>query len=402
MRSWTGRELVVAPYGRPLRLEHVALFLGEKISAEKFVESRRLHAERQNKHHGIRQTRDAGGASKFDMPCIVNCVEKLHCITLKGSMVSTLLAYHSQSWKELDHYLPLTFQIIPRKPRDDERRMLLKTLQKRSNIGTLWIAKSSSGCHGEGVEIFCNKGNGAMNMLNYIDGQKDPYMWVVQSYIDHPLLYHRRKFDVRFWVLLCADRYEIYVYKRLVMRMCSIEYSPKSATTTTAVGRLAHITNHCVQAQSSFFEAFEKGNELWRQHLDAVIRYEGKKILEKGIMHDGANPHLEPSLANTILPQVYHIAVETLLAARKVIPAGRSPYMTPCFQLFGYDFLIDERLRAWLLEINGAPGVADRLLPALVQDTIEIVLTPFFPNTTKSAIQRSGTTRPNEYVRVYP
>ncbi|RNF10972.1 tubulin---tyrosine ligase [Trypanosoma rangeli] len=402
MRSWTGKELVVAPYGTPLRLEHVALFLSEKIPAEKFIESRRLLAERDNKHHGIRHTRDVGGAINVDMPCVVNYVEKLRCITLKGSMVSTLLAYHSQSWKELGHYLPLAFQIIPRKPWYDERKMLLKTLQRKSNSGTLWIAKSSSGCHGEGVEIFCNKGNGAIKMLNYIDSQKEPYLWVVQWYIDNPLLYHRRKFDIRFWVLLCADRYEIYVYKRLVMRMSSIEYSPKSATTTTAVGRLAHITNHCVQAQSSFFEAFEEGNELWRQHLDAVVRHEGKKLLEKGIMHDGANPHLEPSLENTILPQIYHIAVETLLAARKSIPTGRSPYMTPCFQLFGYDFLIDERLRAWLLEINGAPGVADRLLPVLVEDTIEIALTPFFPNTTKSAIRRSRTTYPNEYVRVYP
>ncbi|RNF06673.1 tubulin---tyrosine ligase [Trypanosoma conorhini] len=401
-RSCTGSELVVASHGRPLRLEHVTLLLGEKIPAEKFVASRRLLTERDDKHRGGRRARDVDGPRNVDVLCVVNCVEKLRCITLKGSMVSTLLAYHSESWEELGDYLPVTFQVIPRKPRLDERRMLLATLRKRSRRDALWIAKSSSGCHGDGVEIFRNDEKSVIKMLNYIDGQKESHMWVVQCYIDRPLLYHRRKFDLRFWVLLCADRYEIYVYKQLVMRMSSVEYSPQSATSRTAVGRLAHITNHCVQAQGKVFEAFEEGNELWGQHLDAVVRYKGKRLLKKGIMHDGANPHLEPSLVSTILPQIYHIAVETLLAARRSIPTGRSPYMTPCFQLFGYDFLLDEWLRAWLLEINGAPGVADRLLPALVADTIEIALTPFFPNTTKAAIQRSGITQGNGYVKVYP
>ncbi|KEG10590.1 tubulin---tyrosine ligase [Trypanosoma grayi] len=394
-------ELLVASTGHPLRLENVALVLGEKVPAERFVTSRRFQLNKLAKHRLI-NINSLVSSDQNDETLVVNCVEGLRCITLKGSMVSTLLAYYSQSWEELGVYLPMTFRLTPRKPKSDERGLLLRVLRHKYNLGTLWIAKSSSGCHGENVEIFRNDATGVKRMLNYVDEQKDSYMWVVQMYIDRPLLYHRRKFDIRCWILLCAGRYEIYVHEQLVMRMSSVEYSTESATTRTVEGRLAHITNHCVQVEGEGFSAFEEGNELWREHLDSVVRYKGKRMRSKGIQHEGANPELEPSLKNTVLPQIYHIVVETLLAARGSIPNGRSPPSTPCFQIFGYDFLIDEMLRVWLLEINGAPGAADRLLPALVADTIEIALTPFFPDTTKAAIHRKGITKSNGYVKVHP
>jgi len=29
-----------------------------------------------------------------------------------------------------------------------------------------------------------------------------------------------------------------------------------------------------------------------------------------------------------------------------------------CFQLFGFDFLIDDTMKVWLVEVNGAPACA--------------------------------------------
>ena len=49
------------------------------------------------------------------------------------------------------------------------------------------------------------------------------------------------------------------------------------------------------------------------------------------------------------------------------------------FQLLGYDFLVDADARVWLLEINSAPGVAEKLVPAMTQDIISIVIDPAFP-----------------------
>ena len=56
-----------------------------------------------------------------------------------------------------------------------------------------------------------------------------------------------------------------------------------------------------------------------------------------------------------------------------------------CFEFLGYDFLIDEDFRLWVIEVNtnpyfGVPNVfiAD-LLPKMMDDLIELVVDPTYP-----------------------
>jgi D-alanine-D-alanine ligase-like ATP-grasp enzyme len=53
-----------------------------------------------------------------------------------------------------------------------------------------------------------------------------------------------------------------------------------------------------------------------------------------------------------------------------------------CFELFGFDFLLDEDFRLWLLEINTNPflGTPNKdmviLVPKMVEDMIKIAVDP--------------------------
>ena len=53
--------------------------------------------------------------------------------------------------------------------------------------------------------------------------------------------------------------------------------------------------------------------------------------------------------------------------------------------MFGYDFLIDEDFRVWLIEVNTNPyfGIANEyiadLLPKMIDDMTKIVIDPIFP-----------------------
>lgn len=50
---------------------------------------------------------------------------------------------------------------------------------------------------------------------------------IVQKYLERPLLYRKRKFDIRVWALL-NDRSEIYFYREGYLRTSSDEYTTES------------------------------------------------------------------------------------------------------------------------------------------------------------------------------
>ena len=53
-----------------------------------------------------------------------------------------------------------------------------------------------------------------------------------------------------------------------------------------------------------------------------------------------------------------------------------------CFELFGFDFLLDEDFRVWLIEVNYNPFLGTpndymkQLVPKMIEDMLKIVLDP--------------------------
>lgn len=55
------------------------------------------------------------------------------------------------------------------------------------------------------------------------------------------------------------------------------------------------------------------------------------------------------------------------------------------FELFGYDFMVDENQKVWLIEVNTNPclelssALLARIIPALVENVVKIAIDPVFP-----------------------
>ena len=69
------------------------------------------------------------------------------------------------------------------------------------------------------------------------------------------------------------------------------------------------------------------------------------------------------------------------------MPSYISPFLNlriPCFELLGYDFMIDEDFRVWMIEVNENPYLGipndfiNQLLPKMLDDMVELVTINFY------------------------
>ncbi|KAK2922142.1 hypothetical protein Q8A73_001627 [Channa argus] len=237
-------------------------------------------------------------------------------------------------------------------PKTDEREVFMASYhaKKDSGEGTVWIAKSSAGAKGAGIMI----SHDANQLLEYIDNQGQVH--VIQKYLEKPLLLEpgHRKFDIRSWVLV-DHQYNIYLYQEGVLRTSSEPYNSSDLQDMTS-----HLTNHCIQKEhSQNYGRYEEGNEMFFDEFRMYL----------------LNVH-NVTLETTILPQIKQIIKSCLTCTEPAISTKHLSYQS--FQLFGFDFMVDENFKVWLIEINGAPACAQKLYPELCQGIVDVAISSVF------------------------
>lgn len=132
--------------------------------------------------------------------------------------------------------------------------------------------------------------------------------WIVQKYLERPMLVAGRKFDIRCFVLLVATRkgkqLRGYLYKVVHMRAhpnsTSIDHampvplphqdgyirtSSKKFTLGSIQDRLIHLTNDAVQKHSAGYGKFEAGNKMsyiqFGDYLESKRAGDGKRVFSE-------------------------------------------------------------------------------------------------------------------------
>ena len=182
--------------------------------------------------------------------------------------------------------------------------------------------------------------------------------WVIQKYVERPLLCSGgRKFDIRAWVLLTAD-YRIGLYREGVLRTTAVPYSLDNLD-----DQFAHLSNHCIATQHPDYGKVEATNEMWFRDFDDYL-----------VATYGA----EKSFYKAIYPQIRDIVRHSLLAVREQLE--NSPTASfEAFHLFGYDVMVTEDFRATLIEINSSPAVAADLMPGMTRAIVHETVDNLFP-----------------------
>ena len=89
----------------------------------------------------------------------------------------------------------------------------------------------------------------------------------MQKYIEAPLLFKRRKFDIRIWALISHDE-KLYLFKEAYVRTSSEEYDLSGEKLDQVY---VHLTNNAVQKYSKNYGKFEEGNIISVKTLSAEL-----------------------------------------------------------------------------------------------------------------------------------
>jgi len=79
------------------------------------------------------------------------------------------------------------------------------------------------------------------------------------------------------------------------------------------------------------------------------------------------------------MPRIKDIIIDSFLSVRHKMNPNRRKN---CFELFGFDFLLDEDFRIWLLEINTNPFLGTPckdmviLVPQMIEDMLKLAVDP--------------------------
>ena len=183
---------------------------------------------------------------------------------------------------------------------------------------------------------------------------------IIQKYIENPLLYRGRKFDMRIWVLLTQSM-KVYVFKEGHLKTCSIEYNINSKDA------YSHITNYSFQKYNTNFQKYEKGNE--------VPFFEFQNFLDECYSEKNYN------IKNNLIPQIKEIIKLTMRSAKYKINKSRRNYQ---FEIFGYDFMMDSEFNLFLIEINTNPGLEESspwiklIVPRMLDDALRLTIDHLF------------------------
>lgn len=176
------------------------------------------------------------------------------------------------------------------------------------------------------------------------------------------MLYKGRKFDVRVWAVALSNQ-DCFFCNEGYIRTSSFEYN-----STDIKDEYIHLTNNCLQMKDpDNYGKHEQGNTVSFQDFQAFL--------------DDKYGEYKLEFNRDFLDRMKDLAIDCFLSAKNSMnPSKRRN----SFEFFGFDFMIDEDFRIWLIEVNTNPYIGlhnDKMtdiLPNMFHGLFKIVLDPVF------------------------
>lgn len=159
---------------------------------------------------------------------------------------------------------------------------------------------------------------------------------VVQKYCENPLLVDGRKFDIRaYMVVVCMKPYFV-LYNPGYVRM---SLNPYSCENFGKGDKITHLTNNSVQKNHPDFKALKEKSII---SIEALTQ----DLIDRGLV---ASVEDYKQRVDDRIQEIMRLVFMTV--------KDKLDRKFGCFELFGFDFLIDDQLNPYMIEVNTNPAL---------------------------------------------
>jgi tubulin polyglutamylase TTLL9 len=190
--------------------------------------------------------------------------------------------------------------------------------------GGIWIMKPVGKAQGKGIFL--------INKMSQIAGwKKDPRLkgkqdeeapeaYIVQRYIENPYLIGGKKFDIRAYVLVTSYYpLTVYIHRNGFCRFSNSQFSMNAKDISNMY---IHATNVAIQKHSPNYDGDKGCKWLLRNLKQFLVSKHGQKRVDD------------------LFTEMEALVVRSLMSVQKIMINDKH-----CFELYGYDILIDDNLK---------------------------------------------------------
>jgi len=273
----------------------------------------------------------AAAKQSTDLPPALRChnhFEGSGSICTKKGLCEAMSTFFMNQNRDPFGALPLTFIV---EGSADPQFTLFEEAYQNMASKRIWIVKPAEWANrGCGIRIY----KSVEDVRARVDSKERS--WAIQKYIERPLLIHHRKFDIRAYCLVIATQQgqglRALGYRDAYLRTCSSSYTTKS------LDRMVHLNNDAVQKQGEEYGKFESGNKLSLEEFQKFLdeHHQVRKI----------------SVRDDLMPKCHSLMGDAIRSAASKLNPRKIKH---CFEVFGFDFMVDSDFRVWLIECNANP-----------------------------------------------
>lgn len=291
-------------------------------------------------HHGFQETEGSDwnlmwmgvhlkpymmqGMNKYQK---VNHFPRTYELTRKDKMYQNIAKMRDKYGAKHWDFCPKTFNM------PYEWNLFIDDYNKDPGDG-VWIIKPNASSRGRGIHLVSHPG----------EVSRDDSC-VVSRYVANPLLIDGFKFDLRIYVLVTSfDPLRVYIFQEGLARFATEKYDRHSDCFER---RNMHLTNYSINKTSRNFVKNEDADADDCGHKWSMTALR-RRLHEMNID------------VEALWEDIHELVLKTLISVESTVVPGLKtfvPHVGNCFELLGFDVLISEDLKPWLVEVNLSPSL---------------------------------------------